>query len=155
MQLNAWLDAFQTRLRQTRRRPAIPPSPVQVQHLEDRALLSVTTFFVAGELIANSNADDAITIRRDPTNLSNVQVLANGTIVPGASGFAASLVQSIKVNGGPGPNTINLQGVSNAAFTNLNSVLINGGDGNDTIVGSLNEDDTILGGQTRIPLVCK
>jgi len=146
MQFNAWLDAVKKRLSANRRRAAGTQTPPAMEHLEDRSLLSVSSFFVGGQLTVSSDADDAITIRRNPTDNTKVQVLANGTALSSASQINITQVTGITVNGGDGPNDINLTGVNSGSFTKLTSVRINGNAGNDTILGTLDLNDTIVGG---------
>ncbi|MFT5093872.1 MAG: Ca2+-binding RTX toxin-like protein, partial [Porticoccaceae bacterium] len=147
MQINAWLEALRNRVtRTTSRRRTGSGDWSESQVLEDRTNLSVSTFFIANELIATSDADDAITIRRDPANTNFVQVLVNGQVDTSVAGIPASLVRGIRVTGGDGANLINISGVVSTGFTSLTSVRVDGGAGDDTITGSLNVDDTLLGG---------
>jgi Ca2+-binding RTX toxin-like protein len=68
---------------------------------------------LAGFMFVSSNADDQIAIT---CVAGNVKV--NGAD-PGNGAAACSLVRAIQVSGGPGPNSINLSGVTQAAFPNI------------------------------------
>ena len=108
MQINPWLEALRnrvTRIKSRRRADLRDWSPSEV--LEDRTNLSVSTFFIANELIVTSDADEAITVRRDPANTNFVQVLVNVQIETSVAGVPASLVRGIRVTGGDGANLIN------------------------------------------------
>ena len=65
MQKTTWLDALKKRiLASNRRRKARRPVSVQLERVEDRTLLSVTSFLVGGKLVVRSSgADDAIVLR--------------------------------------------------------------------------------------------
>ena len=66
-----------------------------------------------GFMFVSSNAADAIAITCDGGN-----VKVNGAD-PGSGAAACSLIRVIQVSGGPGANTINLSGVTQAAFPNI------------------------------------
>ena len=57
------------------------------------------------------------------------------------SRVASAAIDSIKVNGGPGANLIDLNGVTTAAFTGLGDVEVDAGAGNDEVRGSQSPDD--------------
>jgi Ca2+-binding RTX toxin-like protein len=109
----------------------------------------VTSNFSNGFLSVTSDAGDAIAITCVGGN-----VKVNGGD-PGSGAVACSLIGGIFVGGGPGANTIDLSGVTQADFPNiLPSVGIFGGPGADEITGSEFSDvidggpgsDTIAGG---------
>ena len=101
----------------------------------------MSSVFTGGFMFVSSNADDAIAITCDGGN-----VKVNGAD-PGSGTAACSLIKQIQVSGGPGPNTINLSGVTQAAFPNmiLTPVAIFADAGADNITGSAFRD-TISGG---------
>jgi Ca2+-binding RTX toxin-like protein len=93
-----------------------------------------------GALSVMSDADDAIAVTCEGGN-----VKVNGAD-PGSGAAACSLIHQIFVGGGPDPNTINLSGVTQAAFPNMQvAVMISGGAGADNITGS-EFADSISGG---------
>jgi Ca2+-binding RTX toxin-like protein len=101
-------------------------------------------------MFVSSNADDAIAITCVG---GNVKVNAAD---PGSGVAACSLIHQIQVIGGPGPNVINLSGVTQAEFPNMMPlpVVIFADAGADSITGSAFRDsisggsgnDTIDGG---------
>ena len=94
----------------------------------------------AGALSVSSDAGDAIDITCVGTP-GNVKV--NG-IDPTGGPRACSAITSITVEGGPGGNSINLNGVTDELFTGLTSVTVNGNGGDDVILGS--EINDVLNG---------
>jgi Ca2+-binding RTX toxin-like protein len=137
---NANKQALQKRRALSRRRAAQQPG--QIESLDSRLMLTVTTIFNAGALTVTSDAADDITIATDTSG----NVTVNGNSDPTGNGaFSASTVTSIGVTGGAGDNAIDLAGVTTAAFTSLTSVSVDGGDGNDEIGGS-EFDDSLNGG---------
>ncbi len=105
------------------------------------AALGVVTSSVDGanKLTVTTDATDAITIICAG---GNVQV--NGAD-PGSGVATCASITSIDVSGGTGGHTINLAGVSAAAFTALTATLLTGTIGSDNIAGS-GIGDTIDGG---------
>jgi Ca2+-binding RTX toxin-like protein len=110
----------------------------------------MSTVGSTGFMFVSSNADDAIGITCVGGN-----VKVNGAD-PNSGVAACSLIRQIQVNGGPGPNTINLSGVTQTDFPNLMPlpVVIFADAGADSITGSPLRDnisggsgnDTIDGG---------
>jgi hypothetical protein len=108
-----------------------------------------------GVLTVQSDASDGVVLTCGPDG--NVKV--NGAD-PGTGSTACSAVTGIRVNGGPGPNVIDLSGVARASFPGLQSddvfrVSVTGSAGADTITGSEwnddlaggADDDRLIGGQ--------
>lgn len=96
-----------------------------------------------GELTLVATGSSSVSVK---TSRTNMEVRVNGIVDSSVSGIAAKLVRSVIIEGGDGPNRIDLTGLKKSAFSRsaVASILIKGGDGNDTILGSeLNE--TILG----------
>ncbi len=119
----------------------------QIQTLEDRSLLSVTSSFVDGlldvEVEVGAGVGESITITRDDNGKVKVNGLNPGG---GTTEVACADVRRIEVVGGSGNDSIDLSDVGNVSeFVRLISVSIDGGDGNDTIVGS-QFGDSITGG---------
>ena len=118
------------------------------EHLEVRSLLSTSVLIVAGsELNITLNVRDNVSVSSLGGNVI-VQIGPDGgQLQPVAIGtLAASSVQSIVITGGDAENTIDLSGVTSAAFTGLTSISVNGGNGNDSILGSDDFGDSLVGG---------
>ncbi len=120
-----------------------------LERLEKRTLLSLTSGFDPdGRLRVTSDGDDPIAI-----TCSSDAVQINGAD-PASGPVACSAVTAIEVAGGPGPNNIDLRGVSASAFTALGSISADGGQGNDSIAGGSmaealaggDDGDTLFGG---------
>jgi Ca2+-binding RTX toxin-like protein len=95
------------------------------------ASAAVTSNVSGGVLFVMSDAGDAIAI-----TCADGNVKVNGAD-PGSGAAACSLIQGIFVRGGPGANTIDLSGVTQADFLDSGlSVGIFGGAGADSITGS-------------------
>ena len=102
MQWTSWLAAIRNSVAPSvsarRRSQTTRLEPAET--LENRSLLTVTAFFISGQLSVSSDASDDITIRPNPLNQNLVQVLANGAPVSSLPTILASNVSSISVNGG-------------------------------------------------------
>jgi len=140
----SWLARVKNRLQSPRRRARRFPGWAALESLEDRTLLSVTASFTLGDLTVISDGGDAIQIRADAA--SQVEILVNGAPYTALPPISASMVQSISVEGGSDPNLIDLSTIDSSVFTGLTSVVINGGDGNDTLLGTVDLNDTLIGG---------
>ena len=114
-----------------------------IEALEARSLLTVSSFFINGQLSVASDGSDDITVRSNPFNPNLVQVLANGAPVTSLGTIQTSSVSSIVVEGGDGPNTIDLSGVSATRFKANLAITVNGKQGDDIITGSFNLSDTL------------
>ena len=104
------------------------------------ASATVTSQVTNGDLVVSSDAGDAIVI----TDVGGSVKINGGD--PGNGAAASSTIDSIAVTGGPDANTIDLKGVTAAAFPALASVTVNGAGGNDLINGS-QLADTLDGGE--------
>ena len=149
MQFQTWLEALRLRVRKNpprgaARRKTSRQRPVEV--LEERALLSVSSLIINGELSVLSDADDSVLVRTNPVDGISLQVIDNGVQSTTLGSVLVADILSINISGGAGANTIDLSGVTSAEFTSLTSVSVTGGDGNDTILGTLDFNDTILAG---------
>src|SRR5919199_648003 len=94
------------------------------------AFATVTSSFSDGTLSVSSNADDGITVA-----CSSGNVKVNGGD-PGTGAAACADVYEVFVQGGPGPNAIDLSAVDSIGFANEPYVYADGGAGDDTITGS-------------------
>ncbi len=163
MQLNHWLTTIRERLRcpASDRKPA--PSPVRprrwsqsIELLEQRTLLTVQVVQIDNELLITSDASDTIAVQAATGSPALVEVVGNGTVVPGLPDIDASTVTKITIIGDDGDNTIDLTAVTASVFSsNVLELIVEAGDGDDTILGSLDlpttvqgddGDDTITGG---------
>ena len=157
MLLTWWLSAFRNAVSRPRNRPArrrLPkrgmPSP-QIERLEDRAMLSISSSFdvATGELQINTTGYAQAKVVIDhgggAVRLNGEPVVVTG---PGGSfrDLAASEVCSLVVNGGIRDDLIDLSAVTSASFTSLTSVRVAGTGGDDTIIGSA-FGDTLNGGR--------
>ena len=118
--------------------------------LEERALLSVSTLLVGTELSIFIDGDDSVLVRpdpldTDPTNGAPLQVIENGLATTTIGGANVLNVGSIRIVGGGGPNNIDLSAVRQTGFQNLVSIRVDGGDGDDTILGSADFNDSLIG----------
>lgn len=141
MAIRPWLENLRSRLSSTRKRSSLKlqdrASAIHhVESHEDRAMLTSTLLFLAGELQVLTDANENVTVRQDPSNANRVQVLINGTASAALPNLAPSQVQSLVVSTGDAENTVDVSGLNAAAFTNLGSITIDTGNGNDVITGS-------------------
>ena len=157
MRIATWLAAFETkcsvgsqRAASARRRQQ--PRSVRAAYVESlapRTMLSISSLFNAtsGVLSVTSNGSDAISVGADQAGkvTLNGSVLTASLAAGGTGQVSASAVTSLTVTGGAGANSIDLSGVTSAAFPNLTGTTINAGDGNDSVIGS-GKNDSIDGG---------
>ena len=94
------------------------------------ASAAVTAEYFDGSLSVGSDAADPISV-----TCGGGRAKVNGTD-PEGDPAPCGQVESIEVAGGPGPNAIDLAGVTPAAFTSVEFVTVSGDEGNDTIAGS-------------------
>jgi Ca2+-binding RTX toxin-like protein len=150
MQFQTWLEALRLRVRKNpqrstaARRKASRQRPAEV--LEERALLSVSSLIINGELSILSDDADSIVVRTNPVDGVSLQVIENGFQSTTLGNVAVADITSINIRGGSGANTIDLSGVAAADFTGLTGVSVTGGDGDDTITGTADFNDTIIAG---------
>ena len=150
MQFQTWLEALRLRVRKNpqrstaARRKASRQRPAEV--LEERALLSVSSLIINGELSILSDDADSIEVRTNPIDGASLQVIENGVQSTTLGNVQVADVTSINIRGGSGANNIDLSGVAAADFTNLTSVSVTGGDGDDTILGTADFNDSIIAG---------
>ncbi len=155
MHFPQWLETVRQRLQRgpqasSLRRRSDRRDNVPSESLEQRALLSVSTLLVGGELSIYMDGADSVTVRPDPsdpdpTNGAPLQVLENGVAATTVGGANITQVKSIRIRGGGGANDIDLSAVTASAFINLNGIRVDAGDGADTILGSADFNDTLNG----------
>ncbi|MBC8289938.1 MAG: pre-peptidase C-terminal domain-containing protein, partial [Planctomycetes bacterium] len=144
-----WLDSVRKRVRKQasrKRRPKARRHASDTESLEARTMLTVSTLLIGNELSIVADGDDTIAVRPNPGNATQVQVVENGVVATTVAGVSVNDILTIDIHGGSGSNAIDLSQVNSTAFPNLTSVRIDGGDGDDTITGSADIGDTIIGG---------
>jgi RTX calcium-binding nonapeptide repeat (4 copies)/PASTA domain len=99
------------------------------------ASAAVTAEYFDGSLAVSSDAADAIVV-----TCAGGTTKVNGAD-PEGDPAPCSQVESVEVTGGPGANTIDLAGVTTAAFTSVQTLSVFGDEDNDTIVGSQHADE--------------
>jgi hypothetical protein len=112
------------------------------------ASAAVTAEFFFGTLSASSDGSDPIAVTCPAGS-----VKVNGADPEGDPASCAE-VDSVEIAGGPGPNAIDLSGVTASAFGGVEYVSVLGDDGDDTVGGSALRDelegdagdDTLRGG---------
>lgn len=123
---------------------------VQTEVMEPRQLLAASGLFIpaTGELNLQLGSQDNVRVSSVGGNLLVETSTGAGTYSPVLSlGVVSSAsVQSLVVVGGDDANTIDLNGVTAAAFTSLTAISIDAANGHDTIIGSPDLGDSILGG---------
>ncbi|MFM9964056.1 MAG: beta strand repeat-containing protein [Planctomycetaceae bacterium] len=123
--------------------------------LEVRSLPSASVLVVNGnELNITLETSDNVSVSSLAGNVV-VQIGRNGGPVQPVSigNVPASAVQSIVITGGDDANSIDLSGVTSAAFTSLTSINVDAGNGDDTLLGSNDFADSLLGGDGNDQLV--
>jgi Ca2+-binding RTX toxin-like protein len=106
------------------------------------AQATVTSSFNAGSLTVASDAGDSIVVTCSGVGGT---VLVNGAN-PGTGAVACALVTQLSITGGPGANTIDIQGVTSGSYTTLTSRNVDGGGGDDVLQGSGSVDLLVGGG---------
>ena len=94
------------------------------------ASAAVTAEFLFGTLSASSDGSDAIAI-----TCAAGTAKVNGAD-PEGDPAPCGAVESAEATGGPGPNAIDLTGLTAAAFPAIEDVTMHGEEGNDTLAGS-------------------
>ncbi len=118
--------------------------------MEPRQLLSSSGLFIAatGELNLLLGSKDNVRVSSVAGSVLVETSVGTGSYSPllsiGAVNSAS--VQSLVVVGGDDSNTIDLSGVTAAAFTALTSISVDAANGHDSITGSLDLADSIIGG---------
>ena len=151
MKRSMWLKNWWESARSSnRRRGAAVKLAAQAEVMEERQLLSSSGLFIpaTGELNLQLGSQDNVRV-----SSSSGRVVVETSTGAGSYSTLASLgtvnsasVQSIVVIGGDDANTIDLNGVTAAAFTALTSISVDGDNGHDSITGSPDFGDSIIGG---------
>lgn len=126
-----------------RPRPGLSP---QVEPVEDRTLLASQILFLGGHLQVFTDAGESVVIREDPASAGQLDVQINGADGNGTPDATTSEVTEISVINADGDNSVDLSNVSTTTFPNLTAITIDSGNGDDTIVGTADYMDTLIGG---------
>jgi len=148
---NLW--GFKRRLTSRRNRPALAADRTS-QVLEQRTLLTVSTLFADNELsIFIEDGNDNVTVRTNPAAPAFVQVLINNSVDVSLPPVQASQVARLTINGSDTQNTIDLTGVTAAAFNFVDpdtgdgiQIQVDAGNGDDTIFAPVDVTATLIGG---------
>jgi hypothetical protein len=107
---------------------------LQIERLEDRTLLTITSTYTAatGLLTVSSDANDEITI----TKGDDGNTLISGQEVPSTNGgpAPAAMLQQVRITGGPGGSVIKPGALFSSDFSALQAVSVDGA-GVGTLVG--------------------
>jgi len=148
MFLSPWINGLRNRLNHNRRLRGAPLSRrLNIQKLEQRTLLTTTGVLVGTELSVFVDDGDDIIVQTDATT-GRIVVLANGATATGVPSAAANSLTGLNVIAGNDDNDIDVSSVLATDFTALaasGSIRIEGGDGNDSITGSADFGESILG----------
>lgn len=150
-----WLKSFHRRLRGDAklvrsgirgRRRSRQQNPTHIEQVEQRTLLSAVVLLVGSELQVLADADEAISVRENPSSPGQLDVQINGAAAPDTPAVATSQITSIDIQAGAGDNALDVSGVTLAAFSNLTALTVDGADGQDTITASVDIATNITGG---------
>jgi Ca2+-binding RTX toxin-like protein len=126
---------------------------VSSENLEQRVYLSAAAALINNELQVFTDADETIEIGTSSNGTGNLELRINGQLHTGLRATQSSQIVSIRVIGGAGNNLIDLSRVSAAEFSFVDpntgqgpAIFVDGGDGDDTILGSLDLNDSLFGG---------
>jgi Ca2+-binding RTX toxin-like protein len=121
-----------------------------VELLEQRSMLSVSTLFLqtTGELSIELDSNESVRIGSVSGNLTVNTAIGTGVYspAPAVGAIAAASVRHITILGGDEANTIDLSGVLAANFTSLATIVANGLNGHDTLLGSIDLPNSLIGG---------
>ena len=152
MQLSSWLLQLPKRLRRVRPQQLTATQRHRVgrlgelERLEVRELLTVSATIIQNELIINATGGEAVTVRSSTATPPRVEVLSNGVRLNTLTATLPTNLAVLNITGGDGNNAINLSAVTAATFGAGLRILVNGGNGNDTITGSPDVPNSLLGG---------
>ena len=153
MSVRSWLDGLRSRL-QNRRLRRTPETALNVRSrmmrraetLQDRTLLTSQVLLLGTELQILTDADEDITVQEDAGAPGFVQVLIDSAVADSLPTVQTSLITQLTIIAGDSNNTIDVSGVTSAAFTSLQGLTIVSGDGDDVITGSDDFADNIDAG---------
>ncbi len=149
MRFTSWLERLRHR-RRTHRSLARRRLPRQAEVLEERTLLSVASLLDGDKLLITSDAGDSIAVGSDADGF--VTIVVNGQPDLSAPRISASDVSGLTVIGGNKANTIDLSGMTSAAFSYQDAegtpiaIFVDGGNGDDFLLGTSELSATVIGG---------
>ncbi len=150
MKLKSWLNSLKCKTKRSRGVAQVAGVPQAAETMESRQLLSVSALFIpaTGELNIQLDGQDSVRVSAAAGNVL-VEVSTSGggfTPVSSIGNVAASNVQSIVILGSDEANSIDLSGVTAAAFTANPTIEVDGANGDDTLLGSPDLADSLIGG---------
>jgi Ca2+-binding RTX toxin-like protein len=134
----------------SRKRPTRVAHTADIEIVEPRQMLAASALFLpsTGELSIEINSSDSVRVG-SVNGRVQVQTSINGgpfQTVTSVSNVLSANVQRITILGGDDANTIDLSGVTAAAFPALTSIKVDGANGNDLLIGSPDFADSLIGG---------
>ncbi|MFP6762364.1 MAG: calcium-binding protein, partial [Planctomycetaceae bacterium] len=150
----SWAQAFENWTRKHKHQRRRTPALSSIQNLEQRTLLTVSTLFANNELtVVVDEGNDSISLGTSPANPSLIELTVNTVVDTSLPPIAAADVGSVVIIGSDGANSIDLSGITTAAFTftdpvsgNPLQILVDAGNGDDTLIASSGFNDTLQGG---------
>ena len=150
----SWAQAFEKWKRQHRNQRRRTSTLPCIQTLEQRTLLTVSTLFANNELtVVIDEGNDTLALGTSITNPTLIELTVNTVVDTSLPPIAAADVGSILIIGSDGTNSIDLSGITTAAFTftdpvsgNPLQILVDAGNGDDTLIASSGFNDTLQGG---------
>jgi hypothetical protein len=106
-----WLKTFHRRLQGNAqsvrsgirsRRRSRQHAPTRIEQVEQRTLLSAVVLLVGSELQVLADADEAISVRENPSQPGQLDVQINGAAAPDTPAIATSQLSSINIQAGAG-----------------------------------------------------
>lgn len=148
MKRTPWLKSFWQAWNLSARRRTQTAAPAEV--VEARVLLSTSALFLeaTGELNIQVGTEDSIRVD-SIGGAVRIAAAAPGQNYANVNNFGfvpATSVQSIVIVGGDEANTIDLDGVTSAAFSTLSLISVDAANGHDTIIGSPDFSESLNGG---------
>lgn len=142
MLVSPWLSRFRKRsFGQSRRGRDV------IEQLEQRTYLTVSGVLLGTELTVFVDDGADIIVQRDAAT-GDVQVLSGGTPAATIPSVQADLITQLRVRAGDDANTINLSSITTTGFPALpinGSIIVEAGDGNDSVTGSDDFGESLLG----------
>ena len=150
----SWKRNIENWMRQRTSRRRRATLPTEVQSLEQRTLLTVSTLFANNDLtIVSDDGNDSIALGTSAVNPLLIELTINNVVDTSLPPIPASNIRSITIIGSDGANQIDLSGVAPADFDFVDPVtmkplqiLVDAGNGDDTLLSSSGFDDTLRAG---------
>ncbi len=149
MNFTSWLSGL-NRQKTSRKRLAPKSNVASAETVESRQLLSVSALFIpaSGELSIQLDSNDDLRLTAVSGNVQVEVATAGGPFVVNNSigSVPVTSVLAIDILGGDDANSIDLSGVSSVDFTGNPTISVDAANGNDSIIGSPDLADNIIGG---------